>query len=450
MQKCKITALLIVNVIKNIIFFSFPFLIPRIMCIFAVMLALLLYTNQQSLLGTILIWLAVCLLFFGGVALLFIQRQTGRALESELEQLDKVKQHHIEYEFVLKAMHLSTWHVNAKTRTITFDNDYRSGTDNYTPTPDMPIEQLATVFSKADSPRLMKAFEDAITGKIDEFHEIYKVNLPGSAKSYWEESYATVAERDLEGMPVNIVGTSTRIDDRKSMEEALVQARNRAEESDRLKSAFIANMSHEIRTPLNAIIGFTSVLPDIDGKEERQELINLIQENNQKLLRIIDDVMNISKIESGKDPLVMTAFDLNMILQAVADQYMAKLNPGVQMTLEMPQSEMNITTDLRRVQEVLNHLTNNAVKFTAEGSVTLGYDAPKDKHLRVWVRDTGKGISADNQMKVFERFFKVDEFIPGAGLGLSICQTMVESMGGLIGVQSQLDKGSTFWFEIPV
>ena len=414
------------------------------------MLALLLYTNQQSLLGTVLIWLAAFLLFCGGIVLLFIQRHTGRALQSELQQLDKVRQHHIEYDFVLKAMHLSTWHINARARTINFDNDYRSGTDNFTPTPDMPLGQLASVFGDADRARVMKSFDNICSGKSDEFHEIYSVKIPHTSKIYWEESYATIAERDVEGMPVSIVGTSTRVDERKSMEEALVLARNKAEESDRLKSAFIANMSHEIRTPLNAIIGFTSVLPDIDGKEERQQLISLIQENNQKLLRIIDDVMNISKIEAGQQPLVMTAFDLNMILQEVADRHSSKVQAGVDILLAMPLSQLSVTTDLTRVQEVLAHLMSNAVKFTSQGSITLGYDAPHDKRLRIWVRDTGKGIAADDQPKVFERFFKVDEFIPGAGLGLSICETMVSSLGGIIGVDSQLGRGSTFWFEIPV
>ena len=455
-RECKVngkgrkSTILIVNVIKNIKKCPILFLIPIIMCIFAVMIALLLYTSQQSMLVTVLIWMVIGLLLLGGVVSIFAQRSAGKNLKSELEQLDKVRQHHIEYEFVLKAMHLSTWHINAKEKILTFDNDYRSGTDNYTPEPNVPIDALGPLIGDADRPRFLKNLYDICEGRIDELHDIYSVKIPRTSKVYWEESYATVAERDVEGLPLTIVGTSTRIDERKNMEDALVTARNKAEESDRLKSAFIANMSHEIRTPLNAIIGFTSVLPDIDCKEERQELINLIQENNQKLLRIINDVMNISKIEAGKEPLVMTAFDLNIILQGTADQFSTQLANGVEMKLQMPESEMNITTDLKRVQEVLTHLVSNAVKFTSEGSVTLGYDKPENKHIRIWVADTGKGIAADDQQKVFERFYKVDEFIPGAGLGLSICETMVSSMNGDIGVDSQLGKGSTFWFEIPL
>ena len=149
---------------------------------------------------------------------------------------------------------------------------------------------------------------------MSSYHEIYRVKVPYDNSLYWEESYATMADRDTDGKPMKIIGTTMRIDDRKAMEEALVKARNRAEESDRLKTAFIANMSHEIRTPLNAIVGFTSVLPDIDDEEERKSLLDLINENTQKLLRIVDDVVNISKIESGQEQLVMTTFDLNTML----------------------------------------------------------------------------------------------------------------------------------------
>ena len=155
--------------------------------------------------------------------------------------------------------------------------------------------------------------------------------MANTSKVYWEESYAIIAERDVDGKPTRVVGTTQRIDNRKELEAALKSALAKAEESDRLKSAFIANMSHEIRTPLNAIIGFTSVLPDIESREERQELINLIQENNQKLLRIIDDVMNISKIEAGKEQLQMSTFDINLIL----DELVSRNQPNLASSVEM-------------------------------------------------------------------------------------------------------------------
>jgi signal transduction histidine kinase len=241
-----------------------------------------------------------------------------------------------------------------------------------------------------------------------------------------------------------------RIDERKAMEEALVLARNRAEESDRLKSAFIANMSHEIRTPLNAIVGFTSILPDITDDTERKGLLDLIHENTQKLLRIIDDVVSISKVEAGQEELVMTAFELNTVLSDLMARYQSDLNPGVEMTTAFASDMENVTTDHSRLIEIMKHILSNAVKFTAQGTITVGYDKPEAGRIRIWVRDTGKGIAEEHQERVFERFFKVDEFIPGAGLGLSVCRTLAQSLGGQVGVESKLGEGSRFWVEIPI
>ena len=398
---------------------------------------------QQGAIGTeVLVWIVGTILLLSCVALFFHQSQIGKELESELAQLEKVQKHNIEYEFVLKAMRLCTWHIDAEARTITYDNDYRGKNDNVVPPPDSPIDNLYDFVALSDRPRFMKSVDDLLAGRTEDFHEVCQILVPHSDKTYWAESYATVAARNDEGLPKTIVGTSMRVDERKMMETALMEARNRAEESDRLKSAFIANMSHEIRTPLNAIIGFTSVLPDVQGDEERRELINLIQENNQKLLTIINDVMNISKIESGKEQLVT--------LQSLTDTFVPRVQGDVKLSTTFAKSSLNVTTDLSRLTEVMNHLLANAVKFTMQGSITVGYDEPAGKRLRIWVRDTGKGIAPEHHERIFERFFKVDEYIPGAGLGLSICRTMAYSLGGDVGVESTLGEGSTFWFEIPV
>ena len=398
----------------------------------------------------VLIWCVGVLLLLGMVVLFVYQRRQGRELESELEQLGKVKKHNIEYELVLKAMRLCTWHIDVAERTITYDNDYRERNDSFVPVPGTSLDNLVAVMADSDRSRIRKALDDICSGRTEEYHEISRVKVAHNNSMYWTEAYATVASRDADGLPKTIVGTSMVIDDRKRMETALVEARNKAEESDRLKSAFIANMSHEIRTPLNAIIGFTSVLPDVTGDEERKELINLIQENNQKLLQIIDDVMNISKIESGKEKLVMTTFDLNDILNAIVTEYASKAQDGVKVSTLFAAGSQQITTDMSRLTEVINHLMSNALKFTSQGSVILGYDPTTGKRIRIWVQDTGKGIAPEHLERVFERFFKVDEFIPGAGLGLSICRTMAYSMGGDVGVESKLGEGSKFWFEIPI
>lgn len=409
-----------------------------------------LFATGQSQITDILLWVILTVALIASIVLIYVQRRMGKWLAFELSQLDKIKKNDIEYEFILKTMKLSTWHIDPKTREITFDNDFRVKNNTYSPPSGGTIDDLGKAMSEADCVKLKKVFDDMIEGRIEEGHIEYKIILPQQHKSYWSESYAIVAERDIDGKPITIVGTSQRIDERKEMEQALVEARNRAEESDRLKTAFIANMSHEIRTPLNAIIGFTSIIPDVQSEEERKALLDLVHENTQKLLVIIDDVVNISKVESGKAELVLSAFDLNPVIDESIDSYRAKLAPGVVLNTEYGLPSQMITTDLERLLEILKHLMSNAVKFTNQGSITVGYHAPQNGRIRIFIRDTGKGIAKEHQDRIFDRFYKVDEFIPGAGLGLSICHTMAYSLGGIIGVESELGKGSTFWFEIPI
>lgn len=428
------------------------FCVSKIIRNFAPMMILML----SNLLLRILVQEAALLVLFAlvFVALVFLvwrQLRYSKQLKSELELLEKVSKHNVEYEFVLEAMRLSIWHLDMKTMALTFEQDFREkGERFFTNVDGMSLGESVMVIDPRDAERVGKSMSDLCSGHSNYYHEIYRVPVQINNSYYWEESYATVAERDVDGIPTKIVGTTMRIDDRKAMEEALVQARNRAEESDRLKTAFIANMSHEIRTPLNAIVGFTSVLPDVDDAAERQGLLDLIHENTQKLLRIVDDVVSISKIESGQEELVMSTFDLNLLLRENVDRYAKDLPPQVQMKTNFAQEVQEITTDYNRLNEILKHLLANAVKFTSQGFIEVGYKQPADGRIHIWVSDSGKGIAEENLERVFERFYKVDEFIPGAGLGLSICRTMAFSLGGNVTVKSKLGEGSTFKVEIPI
>ena len=411
------------------------------------MTTLLLYSSQQSQWVAIVTWVLLVALLLVSVILIVWQYRKGKELAYEISQLGKIQKNNVEYDFVLKSMRLSTWHIDPKTREIIFDQDFRDQSDTFVPSKG---KELVDAMPEQDRLRVMKALEDLCQGRREEAHEEYQIIQPHSKKTYWSESYAIVAEHDIDGMPTRIVGTSKRIDNRKALEQELVDARNRAEESDRLKTAFIANMSHEIRTPLNAIVGFTSVLPDVQDAAERQQLLDLVHENTQKLLVIIDDVVNISKIEAGKEELVMSNFDLNLVLQDQIEHFSKDLKPDVLMRKQFASDQQFITTDMNRLLEVVKHLLSNAVKFTAQGEIVVGYDAPSSGRIRIWIRDTGKGIAPENLERVFERFFKVDEFIPGAGLGLSICRVLAYSLGGSVNVESKIGEGSTFSFEFPI
>ena len=241
-----------------------------------------------------------------------------------------------------------------------------------------------------------------------------------------------------------------RIDERKAIEQALIEARNQAEESDRLKTAFLANMTHEVRTPLNAIVGFSDILPMAQSDEERNELIKLIKQNNAHLLRLFDDMMNMSRLESGNaGSIVKEDFELASLFSELVEKYQAPcMEKNLELSIEDSASGDMVHTDRGRLREILNQYLNNALKFTSAGSISLGYEKQLST-VRIWVRDTGKGIPADKcNDHLFERFVKVDDFVAGTGLGLSICRSLAESLDGRVGVDSVFGEGSTFWVEI--
>ena len=417
------------------------------------MIEILLYSSTQSNLSNILVWVLLSVLLFILVGMIFWQRRTGKDLADELAELDKVEKNNVQNEFVLKALGVATWHMDVATMNIVYDQDFRMRSDGWitdASDADGHFGKGLSMLQEQDAERIAKSMQALCEGKTDLYHEEYRVMIPDTNRFFWEESYATVAEHNVDGSPKVIVGTSKHIDDRKEMEDALKDARFKAEESDRLKTAFLANMSHEIRTPLNAIVGFTSVIADVQQEEERKQLLDLIHENTQKLLRIVDDVVAISKIEAGQEEAVMLQFDLVQILNEVVGRFADKVKDGVSLTTSYASESQLVTTDLNRVQEIMRHLLSNAAKFTDRGSIVVGFGEPHDDRIKVWVRDTGKGIATEYQKRVFERFFKVDEFIPGAGLGLSTCSTMAYSIGGDVTVESKLGEGSTFTFEFPV
>ena len=398
-----------------------------------------------------LTWGVGILVIAAASAALWIQRRNYRRLRKELDTLDSMGKRNVSFDMVSKTMKLATWRIDIATQEVTFDCDYREYPD-YVSSKDMYMQDFITRIAPEDQERIRQAMQELFDGRKDENSARYRVRPYSTERYMWEESFCMVAERNEAGQPTAVVGASTCIEKQKKIEEELIEARNKAEESERLKSAFLANISHEIRTPLNAIVGFSDILPMVNEKEERDQLISLIQENNHKLLRMIDDLVNFSKIEAGVKPAEMEDFNLISLLKDVVGNSQQQYGkPGIEIRLMQSNETMMLHSDRKRVETILDHYMQNALKFTDKGSVTLGYDLlPKEDKIRIWVQDTGKGIPADKCSQIFEQFVKLDDFIPGTGLGLPICRLMARSINGSVGVDSQDGVGSKFWVKLPL
>ena len=306
-----------------------------------------------------------------------------------------------------------------------------------------------------DRERVRDAFERLANGETQKMREEYRVGrqwLPSPQQNEWVEVRAAVDERAVNGKPLSLIGTSMTVTQRKEMEEALVQAKVKAEEANTLKSSFLANISHEIRTPLNAIVGFSSLLVSAERgiSEEKQEYINIIENNNTLLLQLISDVLDLSKIEAGTMEFDYAPVDVHGLFIELEDTFrLRNKKSGICICYHRRTTECVVKADRNRLVQVMMNLMNNAVKFTGEGSIEFGFDVREDGFLHFYVTDTGCGIPEERLEEIFGNFVKLNSFVQGTGLGLTICRAIVERMGGKIGAVSRLGHGSTFWFTLP-
>ena len=232
--------------------------------------------------------------------------------------------------------------------------------------------------------------------------------------------------------------------------QILIEAKEKAEVNDRLKSAFLANMSHEIRTPLNAIVGFSDLLTQCEDLEERETYSKIVHENNELLLQLISDILDISKIEAGTLDIVYNHLDVNQLCLELMRFYHIKTEESeVKVSMKEYMPSCILMSDKNRIKQILSNFINNALKFTSSGHISVGYHLVDDKTIKFYVKDTGTGIPEDKREKIFNRFTKLDSFTSGTGLGLAISKSLVEQMGGEIGVESEVGKGSCFWFTHP-
>ena len=315
---------------------------------------------------------------------------------------------------------------------------------------EVPSESYFAKIHKEDRERVRRAYDDLIAGRKDKVREEYRVASDAGGRWHldWVEAQATVDQRDDDGRPLNLIGSSLVITPRKRLEQDLRSARDRAEESNRLKSAFLANMSHEIRTPLNAIVGFSELMATEADPDQRKEFADLILVNNTLLLQIISDVLDLARIESGRIEIVRTKFDARDLCREVAETFRLQVAEGVVLRLEDSLPRLQLEDYKQGLHQILGNFVRNAVKFTTKGSITIGF-SQRPGWVRFYVRDTGIGIPEEERAKIFDRFYKVDTFTQGTGLGLPICKNIAEQLGGRIGVDSAVGAGSCFWVEIP-
>jgi PAS domain S-box-containing protein len=287
-----------------------------------------------------------------------------------------------------------------------------------------------------------------------EFDTSFRVIHPNGTVLYLKATGSVI--RDVDGKPLRMIGINRDITEANLAEEQLLIAKEKAEESDRLKSTFLANMSHEIRTPLNSIIGFSELLDDPDFEQEQKaEFTKTIIENGNNLLVIINDIMDLSMMESNQLKIRKEEFPVIKILNDLENEYKTKANnKRIDFTISMPEhvEDIRIENDFYRIKQIFNNLIGNALKFTPKGFIEIGCFLDETK-ITFYVKDTGIGIPAEYHDKIFDRFRQVDETksrkYGGNGLGLSISRNLVKILGGELLVESDTGKGSTFFFSLP-
>lgn len=343
------------------------------------------------------------------------------------------------------------WQFNVRTSLFTFPPGFLKRIGVLAGQITISREDMDTMVHPDDLQCTRELFDAAVAGFSMNTRMNFRQRNACGEYEWWEYRTSVLSGLTTD-MPYNILGVCQSIQRYKTTEEELITARDKALQADKLKSAFLANMSHEIRTPLNAIVGFSDLLSDTSNftEEEVAQFIDTINKNCGLLLALINDILDLSRIESGSMDFQFASHSLMLLLRNVYDSQQLNMPPGVKLVLDIPPGDKKyLITDNVRLQQVVNNLINNAAKFTTSGFITFGFMDDEPGYTLLFVEDTGKGISEEGLRHIFERFYKVDNFTQGAGLGLSICLTIVERLKGAISVTSEEGKGTRFSVRIP-
>lgn len=402
------------------------------------------YVKHKTLFLTLGIMLALIILGIISYLLFLYFRETSRKQQALL----RLGQERQSLALAIEGGNTFVWKYLSDR--IYFDDDFFSSLDMdtriYTP------EEFAETVHPEDRKKVLEKITHFRNHTVRRRSLQFRCNFNGEGYQWWEFRYGQInTGPDVSDFQIN--GLCLNIQKTKDNEAALIAARKKAEESDRMKTAFLANMSHEIRTPLNAIVGFSNLITsgEMDfTTEEKNEFLNLINTNCDLLLKLINDILDLSRIESGRMDFLFDTCNLTELMTSIYHTHQLSMPPEVVLELEVPQTPVYSRTDRHRLTQVVTNFINNAVKFTKKGYIRIGYFRTFDgKYIQLYVEDTGIGIPKEKQKAVFDRFNKLDEFAQGTGLGLAICKVIALRLKGNITLWSEEGKGSRFTLIVP-
>lgn len=358
---------------------------------------------------------------------------------TERQLLDnQLKEYKVRTDILLDGSNMQQWYYNVADDTI-----YYYGNPCYGNTY-IPDEKIIKVIHPEDKEELLRALTIMRNGEDSNVVSEYRLFISQYNEYRSLVTNAFPYEKDKNGKVTRYIGLTRDNTEWNVMMQRMVELKEKAEIANKLKSSFLANMSHEIRTPLNSIVGFSDLLTATTDPEEQAEYNKIIHMNNELLLKLVNDVLDLSKMEAGSMKMDRTEFDISPYFDDLYTNFLPKMRKGVQLQYEKQYESYRVYLDQDRLTQVITNFITNAIKFTEKGFIKLGYKI-ENGGLKVYVQDTGIGISEENCQRIFERFEKVNSYSQGTGLGLSICKNLIESTSGKIGVDSKEGEGSTFW-----
>ena len=367
---------------------------------------------------------------------------------------EAIKNYEAELRYMLEASKMQTWRISLERETLEFYNGLNTVVRSFN------LQQMQKIFvdQENDFVKALSNPSEALKKPLVYVGQMHPMVTQSSTENQWVQINC-IPEFDEQGKLLGAFGVWRNINDLMRKQDQLRKETKRARESGEKKTLFLANMTHEIRTPINAIVGFSEVLSSLTGAEEKKEVIQIIKNNCDMLLRLINDILTASSLESGHMDIRPVEVDFAKTFNELFKSLQPRVQePGVEFIKDNPYDTLPIKVDVERVSQVITNFLTNAVKYTHQGYIKLGYrmetrtvEGQQREGLYAYCEDTGAGILPESQTKIFDRFFKVDDFVQGTGLGLSICKAFIDACHGDIGVISEgKDKGSVFWMWIPL